>query len=169
MNSTVTLTGLLPSTAYILAYTLPLLFLSSLLTFGGAFLTLDRTRSFAPRSDVLQMPASFDVKQKKVSHFYLEGGIGGLAIGYVFGRTSYSHLPVWTFTTTLHSSPFNLSLFAHSKQHLVAVSYVQVFPRGLAPFLPSYRHPRRPIQHPFSCPGRNHWGVCCPALNLGFH
>jgi hypothetical protein len=84
-----TLTSLLPSTPYTLAYALPLLFLSVLLTFAGAFLTLDRTRSFPPRYDTV--PGGFDTKnnnKNKSFYWLLEGGIGGLAIGYVFGRTS---------------------------------------------------------------------------------
>ncbi|CAE6466413.1 unnamed protein product [Rhizoctonia solani] len=60
---------------YHLIYALPLLFLSILLLFAGAFLTLDRTRSFASSSDV-----------KETAHFYrLESGIGGLAIGWILG------------------------------------------------------------------------------------
>ncbi|KAJ7176570.1 hypothetical protein C8R46DRAFT_1160522 [Mycena filopes] len=64
VDDSTTLTTLLPSTAYLLAYALPLLFISLLLTFAGAFLTLDRSRSI---------------------HFLLEGGVGGLAAGYAFG------------------------------------------------------------------------------------
>ena len=37
-----------PSTPYVLAYSLPLLLISIPYTFLGAYLTLDRTRSFAP-------------------------------------------------------------------------------------------------------------------------
>ncbi|KAK7050406.1 hypothetical protein R3P38DRAFT_2864492 [Favolaschia claudopus] len=77
-----TLTTLLPSTSYLLAYSLPLLLLSILLTFAGAFLTLDRSRSFpAERYGVL--PGAFE--QKKRILFLLEGGVGGLAAGYAFG------------------------------------------------------------------------------------
>ncbi|KAF7368988.1 hypothetical protein MVEN_00225400 [Mycena venus] len=82
VNDTTTLTTLLPSTSYLLAYSLPLLLLSILLTFAGAFLTLDRSRSFpAERYGVL--PGAFE--QKKRIHFLLEGGVGGLATGYAFG------------------------------------------------------------------------------------
>lgn len=82
------LSDLLPSSPYILAYALPLLLLSLLLTFAGAFLTLDRTRAFAPRYDALQPPENTRVQHaeavvKRV--FRLEGGIGGMAIGYTTG------------------------------------------------------------------------------------
>ncbi|KAK7052380.1 hypothetical protein R3P38DRAFT_2860009 [Favolaschia claudopus] len=77
-----TLTTLLPSTSYLLAYSLPLLLLSILLTFAGAFLTLDRSRSFpAERYGVL--PGAFEHKKRIL--FLLEGGVGGLAAGYAFG------------------------------------------------------------------------------------
>ncbi|KAF7377735.1 hypothetical protein MSAN_00196500 [Mycena sanguinolenta] len=83
INDTTTLTTLLPSTSYLLAYSIPLLLLSLLLTFAGAFLTLDRSRSFpAERYGVL--PGAFE-QQKKRIHFLLEGGVGGLAAGYAFG------------------------------------------------------------------------------------
>ena len=79
-NQTVLLTTLLPSTTYTLAYCLPLLFVSLLLTFAGAFLTLDRSRAFSPSYDILP-----GLTTKRRLHWYLEGGIGGLAAGYVFG------------------------------------------------------------------------------------
>ena len=79
----VQLLTLLPSPAYVLSYSLPLLLLSLILTFAGAFLTLDRSRSFAPRYDAL--PGGFDPRDKRKFHLSLEGGIGGLASGYVFG------------------------------------------------------------------------------------
>jgi hypothetical protein len=81
------LTDLLRSTAYRLTYALPLLILSTLLTFAGAFLTLDRTRSFRPRRDPPHLPGSFNLtKRSRRVRFYLQGGLGGLAIGYSFGR-----------------------------------------------------------------------------------
>ncbi|KAF5340491.1 hypothetical protein D9758_014566 [Tetrapyrgos nigripes] len=78
-----TLTTLLPSNSFLLAYSLPLFFSSLVLTFAGAFLTLDRTRSFAPRYDAI--PGSFVTPTKRKFQFVLEGGIGGLLIGYSFG------------------------------------------------------------------------------------
>jgi hypothetical protein len=80
----VALTSLLPSTTYTLAYALPLLFPSIVLTFAGAFLTLDRTRSFPPSYDTI--PGGFNVGNKsKKFHWILEGGVGGLAGGYTLG------------------------------------------------------------------------------------
>lgn len=87
-HSLIQLTDLLPSTPHRLAYALPLLVLSALLAFAGAFLTLDRTRSFQPRSDLLQVPGSFNLTNKsRRVRFYLQSGLGGVAIGYSFGRT----------------------------------------------------------------------------------
>ena len=85
------------STAHLLAYSIPLLLLSVLITFAGTFLTLDRTRTFSPRTDITQpLSGSFDNSSKtlvtKVEKkfarlkFRLDGGVGGLVIGYVFGR-----------------------------------------------------------------------------------
>lgn len=86
-RSLVELTDFFPSSSYRLAYDLPLFTLSLLLAFAGAFLTLDRTRSFRPRSDPLHVPGSFGLTKKhKRVRFYLQGGLGGIAIGYSFGR-----------------------------------------------------------------------------------
>lgn len=86
-HSLIELTDLLPSQPYRLAYDLPLFALSILLTFAGAFLTLDRTRSFRPRSDPLYIPGSLNLtKRPKRGRFYLQGGLGGVAVGYSFGR-----------------------------------------------------------------------------------
>jgi hypothetical protein len=80
------LTDLLRSTAYRLTYALPLLVVSTLLAFAGAFITLDRTRSFRPRRDPPHVPGSFNLtKRSSRVRFYLQGGLGGLAIGYSFG------------------------------------------------------------------------------------
>ncbi|CDO75303.1 hypothetical protein BN946_scf184654.g11 [Trametes cinnabarina] len=82
------LSDLLPTSPHILAYALPLLLLSLLLTFAGAFLTLDRTRAFAPRYDALQPPETnkFQHTEAIVKRiFRLGGGIGGIAVGYVTG------------------------------------------------------------------------------------
>ena len=88
MTTTLTLVSLLgssPSSAFALAYALPLLFLSILLTFAGTFLTLDRTRSF-PHPSYKAIPGSLDAPKRRIA-FALEGGVGGLAIGYSFGGT----------------------------------------------------------------------------------
>ncbi|KAJ7049435.1 hypothetical protein C8F01DRAFT_1183301 [Mycena amicta] len=101
------LTNLLPSTPFILAYALPMLLLSLLLTFAGAFLTLDRTRSF-PVERYGVLPGAFD--QRKRIHFLLEGGVGGLAAGYAFGvhlSTFLSLLvPAISSSSSLNSKSF---------------------------------------------------------------
>ena len=87
------LTPLLPTAPYLLAYALPLLLLSLILTFAGTFLTLDRTRSFPSASGAgstyapLPIPGGFTNKPTKsvVSKWALEGGVGGLIGGYAFG------------------------------------------------------------------------------------
>ncbi|KAI9064645.1 hypothetical protein FKP32DRAFT_1591267 [Trametes sanguinea] len=82
------LSDLLSSSPYLLAYALPLLFISLLLTFAGAFLTLDRTRAFAPRYDALQPPETSRIQHAEVvvkRVFRLEGGVGGIAIGFATG------------------------------------------------------------------------------------
>lgn len=85
------LISLLFTTPYVLIYALPLLLFSLILTFAGTFLTLDRSRSFPPSSEVdyaaLPIPGTFS--QNKTEHRFiwlLEGGVGGLLSGYVFGR-----------------------------------------------------------------------------------
>lgn len=92
-NSTATrLTTLLSQTTPKLVYAIPLLIVSVLLTFAGTFLTLDRTRSFSPKRDksdkfIYSSYESFE-KRRKRGYFWwwrLEGGVGGLAIGYTFG------------------------------------------------------------------------------------
>ncbi|KAF8904081.1 hypothetical protein CPB84DRAFT_1773356 [Gymnopilus junonius] len=95
MSTNSQLTPLLPTTPYLLAYTLPLLLLSLLLTFAGTFLTLDRSRSFPPTygaaatgKGYATVPGglSFEkTKKGKGLNWYLEGGFGGLAAGYIFG------------------------------------------------------------------------------------
>jgi len=97
MSSVVQLTPLLASTPYLLAYVLPLLFLSLLLTFSGTFFTLDRSRSFPPANSASGggngydfVPGSYmsEKPSKRRFNWILEGGIGGLAGGYVFGGDS---------------------------------------------------------------------------------
>lgn len=85
------LVSLFPSTSFLLAYSLPLLLSSILLTFAGAFLTLDRTRSFPPRYTAI---GSVQRATTKRFQFLLEGGIGGLAIGYAFGGMLYIRLTI---------------------------------------------------------------------------
>lgn len=80
--ATVRLSDLLPTDGYLLPYALSLFFASLVLTFAGAFLTLDRTRSFAPAGD------GFQDRQKQTSRLitsFIRGGIGGILTGFVFG------------------------------------------------------------------------------------
>ena len=142
--SNVALTDLLPSTGYLLSYSLPLLFLSILLTFAGAFLTLDRTRSFAPHYSAL--PGGFDTKSKKKFHWLLEGGIGGLATGYVFGGPS-SLLRHVAPLILLPLSPLLYLPFASYTQRIILRSALtKVLPTYMV--ITSHRHdvPRRPLE-----------------------
>jgi len=105
------LTDLLPSTSYRLAYGLPLLLLSTLLAFAGSFFTLDRTRSFRPRSDPLNVPGSFSLtKNPRRFRLYLQGGLGGLAIGYSFGLHLSTFLAL-VFPNESTSSPLSSKSF----------------------------------------------------------
>jgi len=91
MSSLSQLIPLLPSTPYLLAYTLPLLLISLILSFAGTFLTLDRSRSFPPQGTgkaytSLAIPGALDgPKTKRKLSWALEGGAGGLMGGFVFG------------------------------------------------------------------------------------
>lgn len=91
-TTNMTLLALFPSTSYALAYALPLFFLSLPVTFAGAFLTLDRTRTFAPRADAgyqITIPGSLQLKAKRrVLRIPLQGGLGGLLGGYLVGSKS---------------------------------------------------------------------------------
>jgi hypothetical protein len=89
MTNTSSLPSLLSTPIYILVYSLPLLLVSVLLTFAGAFLTLDRTRSFPPYN-------AFDAQTRK-RIWLLEGGVGGLLIGYAFGGAQYRLFRLWYF------------------------------------------------------------------------
>lgn len=84
----VQVTSLLPS-PYTLVYSLSLLIAALLLTFAGAFLTLDRTCTFPPHAPVESLPGQYDVedvKQSRIKAWWgLAGGVGGLAGGWVFG------------------------------------------------------------------------------------
>lgn len=77
----VELSSLMPSNATLLPYSLPLFFLSFILNFSGAFLTLDRTRSFVPTGDVAKANTTW------ITPFF-HGGLGGIIVGYAFGRKS---------------------------------------------------------------------------------
>lgn len=85
------------STPFLLAYAIPLLLLSILVTFAGTFLTLDRTRTFAPRTDATDaLPGAYKEASDESAvkkwfnslRFRLDGGVGGMAAGYIFGCKS---------------------------------------------------------------------------------
>lgn len=78
-----TFTTLLSSLSSSLVYTVPLLIPSAILTFAGAFLTLDRTRTFRKATvPPLNTPNAYD---RFFAWFALDGGVGGILIGYVCG------------------------------------------------------------------------------------
>jgi len=107
-HSLIELTDLLSSSPYRLAYDLPLFALSLLLAFAGAFLTLDRTRSFRPRSDPLHVPGYLNLtKKSRRVHLYLQSGLGGVAIGYSFGLhlSTFLALVIPNETTSVPLSP----------------------------------------------------------------
>lgn len=88
MTTSVTLIDLVSTTPYLLAYALPLLLFSLVLAFAGAFLTVDRSRSFVPNRQVPQISESYPTTKSNHFRFYLEGGIGGILVGYCFGCMS---------------------------------------------------------------------------------
>ena len=85
-NDTYDLLSLLPTSSYTLVYALPLFVVSTVLTFAGCFLTLDRTRTF-PSSAPLTTTASKRASLRWLRYLNLGGGIGGLCGGYAFGGT----------------------------------------------------------------------------------
>ncbi|KAG6814253.1 hypothetical protein H0H92_015368 [Tricholoma furcatifolium] len=83
-----TLSALVSAKPSLLAYSIPLLMISIPLMLAGTFLTLDRSRSFpSSYTPTSTSVAGVSDHQKKswISKFSLQGGIGGLASGYVFG------------------------------------------------------------------------------------
>lgn len=82
------MTSLLPS-HFVLIYAIPILVAAMPVTFAGAFLTLDRTRSFAPQVLLDTMPGEYHSKIRKTimikSWLGFEGGVGGLSGGWLFG------------------------------------------------------------------------------------
>ncbi|KAJ3785560.1 hypothetical protein GGU10DRAFT_354506 [Lentinula aff. detonsa] len=87
------LPALLPSSSYLIVYALPLLLASLVLTLAGTFLTLDRTRRFRSRDDMdgygyMVMSGKGQGRMKGMKNLVLsllEGGVGGLLLGYAFG------------------------------------------------------------------------------------
>ncbi|KAH8111854.1 hypothetical protein DFH11DRAFT_1842299 [Phellopilus nigrolimitatus] len=104
------------STPFLLAYSVPLLLLSAIVTFAGTFLTFDRTRAFAPRSDAIPaLPGLYTGTEKSSNNqkgrkFRLGGGVGGLAIGYVFGLHASTFLSLLIMNES-NSSPLSTSTF----------------------------------------------------------
>ena len=147
------LTLLLPTTPYVLAYSLPLLLLSVLLTFAGTFLTIDRSRSFTPRNDAStysSLPVAFDhPKKKRRFSWLLEGGIGGLASGYAFGRMSFlshQYLQVYIDNCVFSSPSLYPPCSSHTCDIFLCCAIFQIIPCCLDLIL--YRHhlPCRTIQ-----------------------
>src|ERR1700679_1175762 len=99
--ATVRLTDLLPTNGYLLPYALSLFFASLVLTFAGAFLTLDRTRSFTPAGDAFQ--ERHESTSRLIASFF-RGGVGGILTGFVFGskHSLFSTCPA----DAHHPSPF---------------------------------------------------------------
>lgn len=79
------LSSLLPATPFALAYVLPLLFLSLLLTVAGTFLTLDRTHIFPSTEPRRLSLANVKHPWMPTASLLLRGGIGGLCSGFAFG------------------------------------------------------------------------------------
>lgn len=147
------LTPLLPTTPYVLAYTLPLLLLSVLLTFAGTFLTIDRSRSFTPRSDASSyssLPGAFDhPKKKRRFSWLLDGGIGGLASGYAFGRMSFlshQYLQVYIDNYVFSSPSLYPPCSSHTCDIFLRFAIFQIIPCRLDPVLYSYHLHCRTIQ-----------------------
>ncbi|KZT64269.1 hypothetical protein DAEQUDRAFT_732827 [Daedalea quercina L-15889] len=99
--------SLLDSTSYTLAYALPLLLISFVLTFAGTFLTLDRTSVFPPRRNtVTPLPHNAsELKRIESSLRWLSmfaGGVGGIVSGYIFAvhLVTFLALLVPTVTTS---------------------------------------------------------------------
>lgn len=121
-NDQYPLTTLFPSTPYLLAYALPLFLLSVVLTFAGTFLTLDRTRSFAPHYDAI--PGAYE--RPKKFRFVLQGGAGGLIIGYLFG-CKYVRFRSWIcWLTYPPSASINIPCPPRTGRIELCSTYVQV-------------------------------------------
>jgi len=102
--ATVRLADLLPTNGFLLPYALSLFLASLVLTFAGAFLTLDRTRSFAPVGDLFQ-----DRKEStaRVISSFIRGGVGGILTGFAFGihLTTFLSLLIPSVTTSQPLKP----------------------------------------------------------------
>ncbi|KAI0785201.1 hypothetical protein C8Q75DRAFT_776410 [Abortiporus biennis] len=96
--------SLIPSVPYLLAYSIPLLLLSTVLTFAGAFLTLDRTRTFPQHHSSSQKPS--------LLRRLFTGGIGGYISGYAFGVhfSTFLSLLIPSLTTSAPLSPISFTM-----------------------------------------------------------
>ena len=156
----------LDSTPYTLAYALPLLLISFVLTFAGSFLTLDRTRIFAPRrNSVKSLPRSAsELKRIESSLRWLstfEGGVGGIAAGYVFSGGLFSGIFSRNCTErpTVSSSLGDIPCPAHPKRHHLCRTLSKVFPRDMAAVLTMLHVPRWAVEVCCSGPRRHIWIV----------
>jgi len=109
-NDTYDLLSLLPSTSYTLAYTLPLFFVSALLTFAGCFFTLDRTRASSPTKQIQARPPEKPSPISWLEPKYLGGGVGGLCAGFAFG-VHFSTLLSLLLPSTTSTSPLGHKAF----------------------------------------------------------
>ncbi|KAF9260948.1 hypothetical protein L218DRAFT_1079017 [Marasmius fiardii PR-910] len=112
----VSILTLLPTSPYLLAYTLPLLFLSLILTFSGAFLTLDRTRFFKQRDSYadVDMPGGMGSRRGKFERWFkMEGGLGGVIGGWSFGfhLTTFLALAIPSIPNSKISKPLSPASF----------------------------------------------------------
>lgn len=94
---------------YQLAYAIPLLVFSLPITFAGAFLTLDRTRTFTPTST--------GISKRSRGPWQFQGGVGGMLGGWALGGESKAVVITSTLTpddsaiifsgSTLINTPFS--------------------------------------------------------------
>ncbi|THH04121.1 hypothetical protein EW145_g5756 [Phellinidium pouzarii] len=102
------------STPFLLAYAVPLLLFSIVITLAGTFLTLDRTRTFRPRAN--ETISTSGTAGDNISNtmkgwnFCLDGGIGGLVIGYVFGLHASTFLSLLIMNESV-ASPLTSTTF----------------------------------------------------------
>jgi len=109
----ITLTSLLPF-PYVFAYSIPLFVSALLLTFAGAFLSLCRTCTFPPHAPLESLPGQNDVegdtKSRIKAWWGLEGGVGGLASGWIFGAYVATFLSLLIMNRT-SSAPLSPAVF----------------------------------------------------------
>lgn len=106
------LSAALDSPPFLLAYTIPLLIISFIIAFAGTFLTIDRTRTFAPVAELNGSTPSSNKLNPFPRNFYLffEGGIGGIATGFAFGVHASTFLSLLIPSVT-SSAPLGVKSF----------------------------------------------------------